>query len=55
MLFGLVLGYATFFLLRSIDQYQVEVLITLAAVMGGYALAEPPARLSGRSRWWSPA
>ena len=26
-------------LLRSIDRYQVEVLITLAAVMGGYALA----------------
>ncbi len=39
VLFGLVLGYATFRLLRSIDHYQVEVLITLAAVMGGYALA----------------
>lgn len=39
LLFGLVLGYVTFRLLRSIDQYQVEVLITLAAVMGGYALA----------------
>ncbi|VWX61654.1 Na(+)/H(+) antiporter NhaP [Burkholderiales bacterium 8X] len=37
--FGLALGYATFRLLRSIDQYQVEVLLTLAAVMGGYALA----------------
>ncbi len=37
--FGLVLGYVTFHLLRSIDQYQVEVLLTLAAVMGGYALA----------------
>lgn len=37
--FGLILGYATFLLLRSIDQYQVEVLLTLAAVMGGYALA----------------
>ncbi|MFM9425528.1 CPA1 family monovalent cation:H+ antiporter [Variovorax sp. GrIS 2.14] len=37
--FGLVLGYVTFRLLRSIDQYQVEVLLTLAAVMGGYALA----------------
>ena len=37
--FGLVLGYVTFRLLKSIDQYQVEVLITLAAVMGGYALA----------------
>ncbi len=39
LLFGLVLGYITFRLLRSIDQYQVEVLLTLAAVMGGYALA----------------
>ena len=34
-----MLGYVTFRLLRSIDQYQVEVLLTLAAVMGGYALA----------------
>lgn len=39
ILFGLVLGYVTFRLLKSIDQYQVEVLLTLAAVMGGYALA----------------
>ncbi|MEO8152468.1 MAG: sodium:proton antiporter [Rhizobacter sp.] len=39
LLFGLVLGYITFRMLRSIDHYQVEVLITLAAVMGGYALA----------------
>lgn len=37
--FGLVLGYVTYKLLQSIDQYQVEVLLTLAAVMGGYALA----------------
>lgn len=37
--FGLVLGFVTFRLLRSIDQYDVEVLLTLAAVMGGYALA----------------
>ncbi|AMM26321.1 cation:proton antiporter [Variovorax sp. PAMC 28711] len=37
--FGLVLGFVTFHLLRSIDQYQVEVLLTLATVMGGYALA----------------
>ena len=37
--FGLVLGYLTFHLLKSIDNYQVEVLLTLAAVMGGYALA----------------
>lgn len=39
MLFGWVLGRLTFYLLRSIDRYQVEVMITLAAVLGGYALA----------------
>ena len=39
MAFGLVLGYLLFYLLKSIDSYQVEVLLTLAAVMGGYALA----------------
>jgi CPA1 family monovalent cation:H+ antiporter len=39
LLFGWVLGYATFRLLRSIDHYQVEVMVTLAAVVGGYALA----------------
>lgn len=39
ILWGLLLGFAGFYLLRSIDQYQVEVLITLAMVMGGYMLA----------------
>lgn len=39
LVFGLALGYGTFRLLRSIDQYQVEVMLTLAAVLGGYALA----------------
>jgi CPA1 family monovalent cation:H+ antiporter len=38
--FGLVTGYAAFRLLRSIDHYQTELLITLALVLGGYALAE---------------
>ena len=37
--FGLALGYITYRLLRSIDSYQEEVLLTLAAVIGGYALA----------------
>ncbi len=37
--YGLALGYVTFRLLKSIDSYQEEVLITLAAVVGGYALA----------------
>ena len=39
LLFGALLGYIGFRLLRSIDHYQVEVLLTLATVMGGYALA----------------
>ena len=39
LLFGFALGYVTFRLLKSVDNYQVEVMLTLAAVMGGYALA----------------
>jgi len=38
-IFGLVIGYLAFRMLKSIDNYQVEMLITLALVMGGYALA----------------
>lgn len=37
--FGWVLGYVTYRLLKSVDNYQVEVLLTLASVIGGYALA----------------
>lgn len=36
---GALLGYATFWALRTIDNYKIEVLITLALVMGGTALA----------------
>jgi len=39
VLFGLVLGYVLFRMLRSVDSYHVEVLLTLAAVLGGYVLA----------------
>ena len=39
IIFGLSLGYITYGMLKSIDSYQVEILITLAAVLGGYALA----------------
>ena len=39
MLFGALLGYAGYFLLKSIDNYKVEVMISLAMVMGGYSLA----------------
>lgn len=38
-LFGFVIGYLAYRMLRSVDNYQTEVLITLALVMGGYALA----------------
>ncbi len=38
-LFGLALGYLAYRMLLRIDVYQVEVQITLALVMGGYALA----------------
>ena len=39
VVFGLAIGYLTFRLLRSIDDYEIEVMITLACVMGGYSLA----------------
>lgn len=37
---GLLIGWIGFFALKSIDDYPVELLITLAMVMGGYALAQ---------------
>lgn len=37
--FGLLLGWIVFRLLKSVDYYQVEILITLAIVTGGYSLA----------------
>ncbi|MEN2752241.1 sodium:proton antiporter [Psychrobacter sp. FBL11] len=39
IIFGLVLGAILYYLLKSIDSYQEEVLLTLAGVIGGYALA----------------
>ncbi|HUP45713.1 MAG TPA: sodium:proton antiporter, partial [Thermoanaerobaculia bacterium] len=39
ILFGIVIGYITYRMLKSVDNYQVEVLLTLALVAGGYALA----------------
>lgn len=38
-LFGLVAGWIVYRLLKSVNNYQVEILLTLALVMGGYALA----------------
>lgn len=43
---GLLLGWITYRLLKSIDHYQVELLLTLALVTGGYALANS-LRVSG--------
>lgn len=37
--YGLVIGGLCFYMLRSVNNYQVEVLLSLALVMGGYALA----------------
>ena len=37
---GLALGFGAFYLMKSIDDYSVEVLITIAIVMGGYLLAQ---------------
>lgn len=39
LLLGGALGAVLFYLLRSINSYQVEVLLTLAGVLGGYELA----------------
>ncbi|HSV16261.1 MAG TPA: sodium:proton antiporter [Tepidisphaeraceae bacterium] len=37
---GMVCGMITYQLLRRVDHYQLEVLLTLALAMGGYALAD---------------
>ena len=37
---GLALGYGAYLMLKSVDQHSVEILITLALVMGGYAVAD---------------
>lgn len=37
---GLALGYVGYYMMKRIDNYQAEILITLAMVMGGYSLAD---------------
>lgn len=37
---GLAVGYVAFFMLKGVDSYPVEILITLALATGGYAFAE---------------
>ncbi len=39
IIFGLVLGGIAYWMLSKVDNYSVEILITLAVVMGGYSLA----------------
>ncbi len=39
-IFGGIMGWVVFRMLRSVDAYQVEILLTLALVTGGYALAQ---------------
>ncbi len=39
VLLGLVLGYVAYLMIRQVDQYIVEILITLAVVSGGYSIA----------------
>jgi len=40
ILFGGALGYGAYLLLKSIDDYETEIMITLAVVMGGYMMAD---------------
>jgi CPA1 family monovalent cation:H+ antiporter len=40
VLVGLALGYLGYLFVRTLDDYPVEILITLALVSGGYALAD---------------
>jgi len=40
VLLGLVIGVIAYKMLKQVNNYQVEVIITLALVMGGYALAD---------------
>ncbi|MBL4659523.1 MAG: sodium:proton antiporter [Alcanivoracaceae bacterium] len=39
-IYGFIIGYIAYLLLKTVDDYQVEVLITLALVTGGYSLAQ---------------
>ena len=39
-IFGLLIGALAYWMLKSVENYQVEILITLALVTGGFALAD---------------
>ncbi|HYX09265.1 MAG TPA: sodium:proton antiporter [Bacteroidales bacterium] len=40
LLLGILIGYGSYLLMRSIDNYKVEVLLSVAVVMGGYTIAD---------------
>lgn len=40
IILGTLLGYAGYYMLKTMDNYVIEVMITLAIVMGGYSLAQ---------------
>ena len=40
LVFGLLIGAVAYWMLKSVENYQVEILITLALVTGGFALAD---------------
>ncbi len=40
ILYGFVIGYVGFLAMQSINKYEVEVMITIATVMGGYMFAD---------------
>ena len=40
VILGLALGFVCYRLIRTVDSYRVEVMLTLALAMGGYALAD---------------
>jgi Na+:H+ antiporter len=40
IIFGIVIGAIAYWMLKSVDNYQVEILITLSLVTGGFALAD---------------
>ncbi|MBW1708426.1 MAG: sodium:proton antiporter [Deltaproteobacteria bacterium] len=39
LIYGFLLGLLAYYFLKSVDNYQVEILVTLAVTTGGYALA----------------
>ncbi len=40
ILYGFIIGFITYKILKRIDDYHVEILVTIALVIGGYELAE---------------